>query len=624
MKKTSTLLFLIFTITITYAQIIPKNANWKYLDDGSNQGSAWTDSLFNDSAWSSGNAQLGYGDGDENTVISYGSSASNKHICYYFRKQFTITNPSQSNGIEIKVLRDDGAVVYLNGQEVVRSNMPSGSIYYNTYAASTVAGSNESVYYSYHIPSTYLSVGQNIIAVEVHQRTASSSDVSFDLTMDFKDFAPFRKNPYLLYAGDNDKMLIVWQTYNNDTCQLYYGADTIYSDTLTSYEYGSDHLHKVLLTNLNSATKYYYKVRTTSNKYRAGSFYTGLSNNATNLTFYAYGDTRTYPLLHDSVAKQILTEISLDSISQTFIVSSGDIVEDGNQESDWDEQFFSPEYTHINEMIANLPYLVSIGNHGGQGLLFSKYFPIPMFNNNRFYYSFDYGPVHFTVIDQYTNIAPTSTQFQWLENDLAASTKKWKILLLHRPGWSAGGGHSNNSIVQNDIQPLCVKYGVHFVIGGHNHYYSRAVVGGVQHITTGGGGAPLYNPNPNASQIVTVDKSLHFCKIRIAGDSLYFKAIRADGSIIESLGFDINSVGIPDSKGYQSNSYKVYAFDKTINISNLSNKKATVEVYNNIGQLIKTEQLDTGDISIRIKRRGVYYVRVFNVDSQYVRKVVID
>ena len=624
MKKLNILLLLTFTFSISYAQIIPKNANWKYLDDGSNQGSAWTDSLFNDSAWSSGNAQLGYGDGDENTVISYGSSSSNKHVCYYFRKQFTVSNPSQSNGLEIKVLRDDGAVVYLNGQEVLRSNMPSGSIYYNTLAASTVSGSNENIFYSYHIPSTYLSVGQNTIAVEVHQRKTSSSDLSFDLTMDFKDLAPFHKNPYLLYPGDNDKMLIVWQTFSTDTCQVYYGMDTIYSDTITSIEYGNDHLHKALLLNLNVATKYYYKVSTDSNKYKTGSFYTGLNGNAKNLTFYAYGDTRTYPLLHDSVAKQILNAVSLDSASQTLIVSSGDIVADGNKESDWDEQFFSPEYTHINEMIANLPYLVSIGNHGGQGQLFGKYFPIPMFNNNRFYYSFDYGPVHFTVIDQYTNIAPTSTQFQWLENDLAASSKKWKILLLHRPGWSAGGGHSNNSIVQNDIQPLCVKYGVQFVIGGHNHYYSRAVVGGVQHITTGGGGAPLYNPNPNASHIVTVDKSLHFCKIKIEDDSLFFTAIRAGGSIIESLAFDVNTTGILDSRKSNSKLYKVYAFDKTINISNLSKENAIVEVYNNIGQLVTIEQLDTADISIRIRRKGIYYVRVFNEESQFVRKVIID
>jgi hypothetical protein len=623
MKKLFTLILFACSLGSSHAQLISKHANWKYLDNGSNQGIAWRDSIFNDSNWSSGNAQLGYGDGDENTVISYGSNSSNKHICYYFRKQFTVSNPQLYNGLEIKILRDDGAVIYINGQEVIRSNMPAGNISYNTLAASTVSGNNENNYYSYNISSSYLVSGQNTIAVEVHQRSITSSDLSFDFWMDFKALTVFRKNPYLLYPGENDKMLLVWQMHNTDTCHIYLGTNTLYTDTITSVEYGNDHLHKYLFTNLSQATKYFYKVSVNSNDYKTGSFITGLSNNAKNVSFYAYGDTRTYPLLHDSVAKQVLNAISMDSASQSFIISSGDIVANGNQESDWDEQFFSPQYTHINEMIAKLPYLVSIGNHGGQGQLFSKYFPIPMFNNNRFYYSFDYGPVHITVIDQYTNISPSSQQFQWLENDLSASAKKWKILLLHKPGWSAGGGHSNSSLVQNYIQPLCVKYGVQFVIGGHNHYYARAVVGGVQHITTGGGGAPLYNPNPNASNIVTVDKSLHFCKISIVDDSLFFKAIRADGSIIESLSFDISTTAILDTRKTNSNYYKVYAYDKTINITNLSKHKASVEIYNNMGQLIRKEQIET-DISIKMKRKGVYFVRVYNNQNQFVYKVIID
>lgn len=91
---------------------------------------------------------------------------------------------------------------------------------------------------------------------------------------------------------------------------------------------------------------------------------------------------------------------------------------------------------------------------------------------------------------------PGSAEYNWLTNDLASTTKPWKILLFHEPGWSAGGSHANNTTVQTYIQPLCKQYGVDLVLNGHNHYYSRAVVDGVQHITTGGGGAPLYAPNP--------------------------------------------------------------------------------------------------------------------------------
>ncbi|MBK9777870.1 MAG: hypothetical protein IPP62_16195 [bacterium] len=79
-----------------------------------------------------------------------------------------------------------------------------------------------------------------------------------------------------------------------------------------------------------------------------------------------------------------------------------------------------------------------------------------------------------------------------------SSNKPWRFVVLHEPGWSAGGGHPNNAAVQAYLQPLFVQYGVSIVFTGHNHYYARAVVDGVNHITTGGGGGPLHTPVPGS------------------------------------------------------------------------------------------------------------------------------
>ena len=99
--------------------LIPTNSVWKYLDNGSDQGTAWRELGFNDSSWSSGRAELGYGDGDEATTLSFGGSGSssnnNKHITYYFRHSFTVPNPSAYVLLRMLLKRDDGAVVYLNG-----------------------------------------------------------------------------------------------------------------------------------------------------------------------------------------------------------------------------------------------------------------------------------------------------------------------------------------------------------------------------------------------------------------------------------------------------------------------------------------------------------------------------
>src|SRR4030095_13111765 len=104
--------------------LIAFGSSWKYLDNGSNQGTAWRENGFPDGGWATGNAELGYGDGDEATVVSFGPNSGAKYITTYFRKTITIPNASIYLSAGLRLLRDDGAVVYVNGTEVFRSNMP--------------------------------------------------------------------------------------------------------------------------------------------------------------------------------------------------------------------------------------------------------------------------------------------------------------------------------------------------------------------------------------------------------------------------------------------------------------------------------------------------------------------
>ncbi len=174
----------VFESTTTTTTLIAAGAAWKYLDDGSNQGSSWRGVSYNDSAWQAGPAPLGYGDGDEATVVSYGPSASAKYITTYFRREFQVADPTTFTSLLLKLVRDDGAVVFLNGQEVVRSNMPEGAINNQILAAGSVGGADESTFLSYNIPTSALRAGRNVIAVEVHQVSIDSSDISFDLSLE--------------------------------------------------------------------------------------------------------------------------------------------------------------------------------------------------------------------------------------------------------------------------------------------------------------------------------------------------------------------------------------------------------------------------------------------------------
>ncbi len=160
--------------------LIAAGSVWKYLDNGSDQGTAWSALAFNDSAWTNGPAQLGYGDGDEARIVSFGPDSANKHPTTYFRRTFVVNNPANVQELILSVLRDDGAITYINGVEVFRQTMPAGPITYLTYATSA----NEYVFEAISISApTMLVPGTNVIACEVHQGNANSSDLSFDLQL---------------------------------------------------------------------------------------------------------------------------------------------------------------------------------------------------------------------------------------------------------------------------------------------------------------------------------------------------------------------------------------------------------------------------------------------------------
>ena len=167
--------------------LVSKESLWKYLDDGSDQSANWRLSEFDDSLWKEGVAELGYGDGRngaEGTVVSYGDSGSKKNITTYFRKKFELADPAELLEARLSIRKDDGAVIYLNGSEVWRVAMPEGLISYDTLATEGIGGSEETIFLDKNnIPLELFREGENTIAVEVHQVSRTSSDISFDLEL---------------------------------------------------------------------------------------------------------------------------------------------------------------------------------------------------------------------------------------------------------------------------------------------------------------------------------------------------------------------------------------------------------------------------------------------------------
>ncbi len=345
------------------------------------------------------------------------------------------------------------------------------------------------------------------------------------------------KTPYLIYPGVVGQMELLWQLSGTYTSTVEWGTDLTYSTgSAASDEYGTAHQHAYTITDLLPATKYYYRITTLDVSY-TGSFLSAPASDATQLKFLAYGDTRSYPDTHNLVAGSISSVFAGDPAYQTFTLFMGDYVVNGGTESYWTSEWFPFGQPNIRSLTANLPYAGCMGNHEtypSGSTLFAKYFPYP-FAGDR-YYSFDYGPTHVTVVDQYVAFDSSSTQGLWFKNDLATSTKPWKFVLLHEPGWSAAGGHANNATVQSQIEPFCERHGVAILFAGHNHYYARGIVNGVQHVTTGGGGAPLATPQAGQPNIVAIASAYHYCKVAIDGGVLHLDAInRATGAVFDSF-----------------------------------------------------------------------------------------
>lgn len=177
-KKIYLLLLTLSTFTGWTESFISKDAEWKYYDSKDAPAKEWNQMKFDDSSWKVGKASLGYGNGDEKTKIAHENIST-----AYFRKKIKITESPQGK-VVIGLNVDDGAVVYLNGKEVCRLNMPRGRVEHSTLALYSVWKEEEKRFLYFFIEKTDLIAGkENLIAVQVHQARVGSPDMKFALEM---------------------------------------------------------------------------------------------------------------------------------------------------------------------------------------------------------------------------------------------------------------------------------------------------------------------------------------------------------------------------------------------------------------------------------------------------------
>ena len=159
-------------------------SQWKYDDSGLDLGTDWRQNGFDDADWEAGPAPLGYADDDIATEVDFGTDPEDKHITTYLRSEFSIPAGKEVVAIRAQLRVDDGAILYLNGQEIIRNNLHEGEVGHDTPATDIIGGNLENVIHDYVIDASAAQTGRNVLAVEVHQRGPTSSDLIFDLDIE--------------------------------------------------------------------------------------------------------------------------------------------------------------------------------------------------------------------------------------------------------------------------------------------------------------------------------------------------------------------------------------------------------------------------------------------------------
>ena len=164
--------------------LVPSNSVWRFLAPSSAPAATWKTNTFDDASWAAGISPLGYNDTKQSmdcaTVLGYGGNPASRYTTAYFRKAFNVINPSVVTGLVMTARINDGMAVYLNGKEVLRYNLPGGTLAYSTLASLLMPST---LWTSALLPTNGLLQGTNVVAVEVHQFSASSPDLIMDMSL---------------------------------------------------------------------------------------------------------------------------------------------------------------------------------------------------------------------------------------------------------------------------------------------------------------------------------------------------------------------------------------------------------------------------------------------------------
>ncbi len=503
---------------------------------------AWQRVGFDDSSWPRG--PMGFSSGVHNEATPlFGMAGSYNSV--FLRRQFVVTNRADIAWLYLRLDVEDGAVVYLNGSEVHRVGLAGNAgtgVPFNAAAANRDRTGPDDIDVSASLPQ--LVNGTNVLAIQVH----SSGLFDGNLACIAELLANFTRSP-IVQSVAKDTAKVLWKTGSNLTGRVEFGlsAPTGQSASLPA----NATLQIATVDGLQPGTNYVYRVVVSDGVRTGRSMISTLSTAPTNgiTRFSALGDSGNGGLTQYAVAA------SLRTWNPDLVLHMGDVIYPAFSNSLADIRCLSV----YQRQMASTPYYFTFGNHdlysNDDGPYLNSFaLPTNSASGTSHYYSFDHGDVHFVSVflptltpfsQQATyGLAVGSAQYNWLTNDLATTSRRWKVLFFHAPMNTSsahryddlnGNGTYDRFEISAILDPVCERHGVQLVLNGHDHNYERfRPKGGLTRIVSGGGGYALYGMVERDPESVWFQSIHHHLRVTVEGDWMKTEAVATDGTVIDS------------------------------------------------------------------------------------------
>ncbi len=554
-------------------ETVDLTTGWRYLDNNTDPAGdaaaegydrlSWTKADYDDSSWKTAagtfgakngaiaNLGAGYTDVDFTPSVllnQYISGASGDDIpAFFFRTTFRVKDAATVTKLLGTLYYDDAAIVYVNGVKVASFDEPEGGYASNL----SYGGSNAGAPKSGEIAVTDTSMlvdGTNVLAVELHQGRASSSDIYLavkELTVSTEPKSDELNVEDLVVniGSTEDTVTVSWYDQADADETLTFGGKD-YKASATAVDKAGYYVHRAQVTGLTEKSDYTYTVSCGEKTSKEYTYHTGSFGET--FTFAAVGDPQLYYTSLDENVEgwtKTVNEVLSDGTDYSFLFSMGDQINEYYAADGSNVDKVESEYTGFftPDGLSSLALATAVGNHdnGNNSKLYTDHFSLP---NTTDYgavgtgdgdYYFTYGGVLFMTLN--TSNLSIAEHKAFLEETLAANPDaNWNVVCFHKSVYSVASHVTEGDIVQlrTGLSPIFKELGIDVVLQGHDHVYARSyIMGGEDGMTadvqkTEDGKALTDIYEPNGVQYVTLNSGSGSKFYKITNEAFTYTAVQ--------------------------------------------------------------------------------------------------